>query len=485
MPIIATYPQAYPTTQDDILSVAAEFDTALRTSIRIVYECASLGLPLGMDKCSPFPRHAICALGTIVDLNRYQFRLSQSRIAKLRASMDELQRAVTRDATRVPAKLIASFLGLVYSIAICCHRAATVMVRAITACLTSTMRHCIMEEDAPLKFILASFWKGTVRWSKRAQEQLDFWRSLDLSALRSHISADVIGKILEHAFDYPQLIDTRSVSALFQDASGSASGGGIAVVVRGRWVARKELFLAMFTRDQCEYSSTLRELLGILWCLQSMQHATRTKIVFACDNWQSVEAIKRGSRILVIQLVAEQIFLWCAVHNKVCWPVWLPRHHRLIKEADRRSRLSIMHDQRSPVQLVAFANALAQQYWSANLSFDQAASHTSAVSVNGSRLPFNAVCVQPGASGVDMFRQWRSWRDNICYVYPPRPMIGRLVTFLPTVRARAVVVFPAPPPIEWWTFAIQRHAPGLVHRTTFRGFVVLVFDFSKAARSRG
>ena len=63
--------------------MTAKFDTALRTSIRVVYECASLGLPLGMDKCSSFPRHAICALGTIVDLKNFHFRLSRSRIAKL------------------------------------------------------------------------------------------------------------------------------------------------------------------------------------------------------------------------------------------------------------------------------------------------------------------------------------------------------------------------------------------------------------------
>ena len=140
-----------------------------------------------------------------------------------------------------------------------------------------------------------------------------------------------------------------------------------------------------------------------------------------------------------IQAVAEHIFLWCLSNNKVCWPVWVLRIHRLIQEADRRSQMFIPHDNRSPGVIVALTNEMAQRLWGRNLSFDQSASHLSALWVHGYQLPFNSVCFHPGAAGVDMFRCIGSWRTQINYVFPRRPILVRLFTFLPTTKARAIV----------------------------------------------
>ena len=57
-----------------------------------------------------------------------------------------------------------------------------------------------------------------------------------------------------------------------------------------------------------------------------------------------MQAIKYGSRIPEIQQIAQDIFIWCMRNGKLYWPVWLPIAHLNIKEADRRSRLSIPHD---------------------------------------------------------------------------------------------------------------------------------------------
>ena len=75
--------------------------------------------------------------------------------------------------------------------------------------------------------------------------------------------------------------------------------------------------------------------------------------------------------------------------------------------------------------------------------------HKSAIKVMGRTLPFNAFCFQVGAAGVDTFTQWVSWKQNINYVYPPAPMTGRLLTFLPSTAARAVVAVPLPLPCAW------------------------------------
>ena len=450
----------------------------MKLAIKMVFEAAALGLSLKIEKCSFFPRHAIKALGTIVDLRSFKFSVSSSRCKKIRSTMLKLRNAVVTNPNAVPAKLVASFIGLIWSISTCCHRAASVMVRAITATLSDGLKTRMSFEHFSLAVIVNRFWSGTVRWSPAADRQLRFWESVTFEDLSAHISADVLGLSIEQAFWYPQRFNHDAVSFLFQDASATASGGGIIRLVGGSFVPSDDLFLAAFTLAQSQFSSTLRELLGILWCIVSTRDGTKTRIVIICDNWQSCRAILRGSRVPEIQAIAERIFFWCLKNNRVCWPIWVPRDHYLIQEADRRSRLRIPHDDRSPPAVVAQANELALRLWHANLSFDQAASHRSAISVHGKALPFNAVCMQPGAAGIDMFRCLHSWSVNINYVFPPAPMLGRLVTFLPTTRSRCILATPLPIGFAWWSYALQPRSKGLLERVDVGGFALFAFDFS-------
>ena len=132
-------------------------------------------------------------------------------------------------------------------------------------------------------------------------------------------------------------------------------------LVDGTLQAVRDLFLTEFSCEQKRFSSTLRELLGMLWWVRATRDRTKHRLVFICDNLQSCRAVLRGSRVAAIQLVAEEIFLWCLENNKVCWPIWVPRTHVLIQEADRRSRLRIPHDERSPVAVVSAANVGSEQ----------------------------------------------------------------------------------------------------------------------------
>ena len=346
--------------------------------------------------------------------------MSSSRAKKIRATIKKLRNAIDANHQAVPAKLVASFIGLIWSISTCCHRAASVMVRAITATLSDGLKCKMSSEHLSLAVIINRFWSGTVKWTPAADRQLQFWSGVTFENLSAPISADVLGLSIEQAFWYPQRFNHHAVSFLFQDASNTASGGGILRMANGSLVPSRELFLAMFSESQSQYSSTLRDLLGILWCIRCTCDETKSRIVFICDNWQSCWAILRGSKVPEIQGVAECIFFWCLDNNKICWPIWVPRTHLLIQEADRRSRLHIPHDDRSPQEVVSAANALALRLWGKELSFDQAASHRSAISIRGRALPFNAVCMQPGAAGIDMFRCLQSWSENINYVFFPR-----------------------------------------------------------------
>ena len=418
------------------------------------------------------------ALGTIVDLKSFEFCVASSRASKIRSAITNLQSAVDDQPNKIPAKLVASFVGLIWSIAACCHRAASVMVRSITAVLTTSLKGQIALSNMPLSHIVNRFWHGTVKWSRQAQSQLDFWSKVDFNALSAPISADVLGRAAENTVWYPESFDHSAISVLAQDASGTASGGGVLFMEGGKMMHQQDLFLAEFDHFQQLLSSTLRELLGILWCLKATSPRSKKRIIFVCDNWQSCRAILMGSRIKAIQRVAQEIFLWCLRTGRICHPVWIPRTHMIIVESDRRSRLSIPHDERSPPEVVREANRIANQCWGGDLSFDQTASHRSAISVKGRRLPFNAICMQPGASGVDTFLCTESWAGNLNYVFPPFPMLGRLITYLPSTKSRAVVAIKRPVPHAWWSFAIQPCAPGVVLERRVGKFVLLAFDFT-------
>ena len=86
----------------------------MKMAIRMVYECASLGLALKIVKCAFFPMHSIKTLGTIVNLTKFTFRLAKSRIVKIRAVMSSLFDSIRTDPNEVPAKLVAAFIGLIW-----------------------------------------------------------------------------------------------------------------------------------------------------------------------------------------------------------------------------------------------------------------------------------------------------------------------------------------------------------------------------------
>ena len=197
------------------------------------------------------------ALGTIVDLKAFRFSVTSRRAAKIQSSIATLKAAVARNPSAVPAKLIASFIGLIWSIAPCCHRAASVMVRAITAVLTQGL-HCRMRASRlTLSMIMNRFWSGSVKWSSAASHQLDFWSLVKFVGLSAHISADILGVAVEQAFWYPSDLNPDNVSFLAQDASATASGGGLMHMLDGALHLDAELFLAEFTQELACKSSTL------------------------------------------------------------------------------------------------------------------------------------------------------------------------------------------------------------------------------------
>ena len=101
-------------TQDDIIATHQDFSATMRLAINIVYESAALGLSLKIEKCSLFPRHRVKALGTIVDLASFKFKVSATRAEKIRQAVRALSAAIRANPDAVPAKMVASFIGLIW-----------------------------------------------------------------------------------------------------------------------------------------------------------------------------------------------------------------------------------------------------------------------------------------------------------------------------------------------------------------------------------
>ena len=179
---------------DDIVAEHRTFKGAILMAMLMVYEAAALGLYFKIPKCSFFPKHVIKTLGTIVNLTNFTFSVSESRAVKIETAICDIRSAVRDNWRAVPARLIASFIGLIWSIAPCCNRAASVMLRSVTATLTNGIRESLNNSALPLRIILNRFWSGTVIWSHDAQRQLDFWSNVKFRQLSAPISADVLGR---------------------------------------------------------------------------------------------------------------------------------------------------------------------------------------------------------------------------------------------------------------------------------------------------
>ena len=489
---------------DDCAGVMGSLRAALVLSIELTYEVYAAGLTLN-DKCRPCPARSFTFLGLVVDTVRGVFRLPTQRALRLSIQTEELATA-TRGFNRIEARTVAQFLGLLWSASLCCPRAVAIMTRGIIDTLAEEMRYCVYnplsERDGPytgidtrgqstfgdLKRVLSRFWNGTVEWSRPAARDLHFWLSVNYYALRAPISSDASALALENSFDHPYIVDDRGLSYVATDASGVACGGGLLRRAPGATDSGAFSFVNAVTmvselpQHLRGASSALREAITILWLLRSLAPFLSKKIVVFTDSRAAAAAIRRGTSNAMLREVVVDIFLWCARSGSSIFPCWVPRSSHVIQRADALSRIRDTYDATTPPQVFLAANKAAVDTWGRGLSFDRQASHLNVMSPPGlgPKLRFNSLWLQPGSAGVDMFLQPRAcWRREINFIHPARPTIGRTLTFVRNIGARAVIVFPiSGRQSAWWTVWTEPGGPGVVMSFTTGGFRVVVVDHS-------
>ena len=73
-----------------------------------------------------------------------------------------------------------------------------------------------------------------------------------------------------------------------------------------------------------------------------------------------------------------------------------------------------------------------------------------------------------------------SWQAHVNFVHPAAPTIGRVLAFLPSVGAKAVVVFEAARARgAWWANMARLGGAGVLSVRRLHGFLVVAVDHSR------
>lgn len=250
--------------------------------------------------------------------------------------------------------------------------------------------------------------------------------------------------------------------------------------------------MVYFSHPETKKSSTRREILGSLLAIKTLFIPRFSKILLPCDSLNTYRAIRWGSRTDDVHSVAIAIDLYCDSIAAELIPVWTEREHYIIKESDQRGRFVEPNDYRTPPLIVTEANKMAIHLWGRPLEFDRAASAFNALP----GMKFNSLWPQIGSSGINLFEQ-QDWPQYINFVHVAFSVLPRLITFLPSTKARVAVLAPMVHARQWTPKTLPG-APGVVHRMLyapgsspllahrskcptemFRGrYAVIFFDFS-------
>ena len=443
---------------DDWALSMLRFSATIYLSLNVLAGMAVLGWMVNIGKTRFLPLHEQVHLSIITNLLEYDFALAMKRIAKLLRRMLKL-RQETRDLSgKVRCRTAASFVGAIFSAALVLKDKAVLWTRNIVRELAKQMR--IRVEDFSLSRLLRQFWRGSMPWTPRMERELKYWEHFDFFAARALISRDFVRDRIEDQVKNPTGILSDSVTLIAQDASKIASGMQRMRLQGGRWVTVCGS-MAYFSHAEGEASSTYREIRGSLLAIKTLSLPRFTEVLSPCDNINTYRAIRWGSRNEQIHDVAIEIDLHCDKVGIDVTPVWTERSHYIIQEADKRGRLVEPNDFCTPPLVIQEAHRVSRWLWGRPLSFDRAASALNALP----GMLFNSLWPQVGSAGIDLFRQ-TDWGDHTNFVHLPFGQLPRLFAFLPSTRAKAVVLAPMIYARQWTPMTLPG-APGLIHRVIY------------------
>ncbi len=396
-------------------------------------EFERLGL-LTSDKNAP-PSQSGEFLGLWWDTVQGSFRLQRDKALALAKGARQLL-----DADCVSPRACAEWRGKMqwYSV---CLEGVRVLTRQITAWIGAP------DEEG---------WDRKVMLSDAAREELEFWAT-NLPEMAEHIKP--MWTIPPQELLRQFRLGRRSVGAcLSVDASihgwgailelRSEQGGNTRVETSGRWGEGDEV------GDQAH-----REAYGTLRAFEAFAPQLQGKAVLHLTDCSPVEAaVNKGSKSsAVLQTVAVALWKLSARWSMHVVSQWIAGTTMVDTGVDRLSREEAIdkHDIR-----------ITEQGWHG--ATELAAAGGMRLTVDWFADPNNTRCgrfwsrqLATGAAGTDALtasswgRHWcgacKAWHDQGAWIFPPIPLIPKVVGKLKADRAHGVALVPYRPDTTWWT----------------------------------
>ena len=445
------------------------FWDALIFQYHFLVRMTRLGFTMNIMKTTCVPSLHAVHLGFICSSPDLFFRETCKGANKLAAARSALREAVRADAKSVPCRVLAKFVGLLWSRKLLMHRAVPVMTRGMVNALAVQLRLALQpwftSAKRRMRFmatILKRQWKGSFAWDEDAEEELTFWESVCFLQQQAPMRFDSADDAIRTHVLRPHLSSLRDdVHVYASDASDTATGAAEFVISKNsRFVAKRTTTIPL-SADESERYSTLWELLGCYRLDLAIIPDHIIKVILLCDSFSTVCIIKRSSSIPELARISRKFFLKCLAVGRIVIPMWLPRDHALIVPVDRLSRLKDLHPFCVPAAVFWRANTIAKSLWGRGFQVDRAASHINVMPVDlKTRLPFNSRDFAPHTSGVNMFNQ--SWSGYVNWCNPPFFLIGRILRLLQRQYARAALVIPHISS-HWWDKFLIPSAPFVKH----------------------
>ena len=257
---------------DGIVAVSGR-QAAIEVSDKVRQDLAKAGLVENMAKSKWQPSQKTAWLGFELDLGAGQISIPQEKIIALSSLLKS-----TLHCKQIKAKLLASIIGKIISMALGLGPVSRLMTRSLYALLNS--RH---------------YWCEPLTIPHEARQELLFWLD-NLNTLN--------GQGIWHS--------PSALRVVYSDASDTGYGGY--TVEHGHHMAQ-----GLWTQDEATRSSTWRELRAVRMVLESLMEKLRNQRVrWFSDNQNVVRILQTGSKKHDLQCEALAIFSMSLKHQCNC-----------------------------------------------------------------------------------------------------------------------------------------------------------------------
>ena len=210
---------------------------------------------------------------------------------------------------------------------------------------------------------------------------------------------------------------------VYSDASDTGFGGYI--------MHRMDNTVAQGTFNRLEQgtSSTHRELLAVLYLLQSFKNLLCNETIqWNSDNMNVGRIIQAGSSKPDLQQLALRIYSACVANNSVIHSVWIPREENTLADFYSRpndtDNFSIDH----------------KTFYHIQRSLGYCTIDRFADNNNRKLKRFNSKYLCPDTEGVNAFAH--NWRHEINWLCPPINLIGDTIKLAAFCKARGILMIP-------------------------------------------